>query len=241
MKSLFGLLLVPAALAAQQPAAPPERTIVVSASASVEREPERANIMLAVESTGTNARAAAQANATKMEAVVAALRRLGITGRAVRTISYSLNPEYARPTREEETRGVREPRITGYRAHNMVSVSVDTVARVGTVIDAALAAGANRVDGLHFELRDPQSARVEALRQAVAKARAEAEAIATAAGQRLGPPLNISTSQGFVPAYAKVGDMRAMAEAAAPPPTPIEAGTLTVTAQVTIVYRIEGN
>lgn len=234
----------PALATAQQTPQPPERTVVVSAYASVEREPERAVVMLAVESTGPTARQAAQTNATKMDAVVAALRRLGITGRNVRTSSYELHPEYARPTREEETRGVREPRIVGYRAHNMVTVIVDTVSRVGGVIDAALAAGANRVNNLQFDLRDPQAARVEALRQAVAKARAEAEAIAAAAGQRLGQPLNISTSQGYVP-VGRIAGMRDMAmegvAAAAPPPTPIEAGTLNVTAYVTIVFRLEGS
>ena len=221
--------------AGAQQTAPPERTVVVSASATVEREPERAVVMLAVESTGQTARAASQANATRMEAVVAALRRLGLTGRAVRTMAFELHPEYARQDRTSE--GV-QPRIIGYRASNMVQVTVDTVARVGGVIDAAIAAGANRVANLHFELRDPQAARTEALRLAVAKARSEAEAMTQAAGERLGAVLNMTTGGYAIPRYAAAMDMAEVRMAAAP--TPIEAGTLSVVANVTITFRLEG-
>lgn len=243
MKTRFALIfaLLPGWAAAQQ-SPPQERTVVVNATAFVEREPERAVVLLAVESTGASARVAAQLNATKMEALVAALRRLGLSGRNVRTTSYELQPEYAQRTRDEEVRGVSgPPRIVGYRAANMVQVTVDTVARVGGVIDASIQAGANRVAGLNFELRDPAAARVEALRLAVAKARTEAAAIAEAAGQRLGPPLNISTS-GYAqpqPMYRQRAEMDMAASA--PAPTPIEAGTLSVGASVTITYRLEGS
>src|SRR6185503_16504936 len=86
---------VPAVGLGQQPLPPPERTITVNANATVEREPERAVILLAVESPATTAKVAAQANATKMDALIAALRRLGISGPLIRTVSYQLQPEYA--------------------------------------------------------------------------------------------------------------------------------------------------
>lgn len=236
---LLGVLLValPLQARAQQPDRPGERTVVVSATATVEREPERAVVLLAVESTGQTARAATQANATRMDAVIAALRRLGLSGRNVRTTSYQLHPEYARQDRGNEA---APPRIIGYRASNMVQVTVDTIARVGGVIDAAIAAGANRVANLHFELRDPQAARTEALRLAVARARSEAEAMAQAGGGRLGPVLNMTTGSFAIPRYAAdmaVAEMR-MAQAA---PTPIEPGTLSVMANVTVTFRLEGS
>jgi uncharacterized protein YggE len=231
-------LAVPAVGSAQTTTPQPtERTVTVSASAMVEREPERAVILLAVESPAANAQQAARANATKMDALIAALRRLGISGPNVRTVSYELQPQYSS---ERPQPGERQgaPRIVGYRAVNMVQVTVDTVARAGGVIDVAIAAGANRVAGLSFELRDPQAARNEALRLAVTRARSEAEVMAEAAGQRLGVPLNITTGGYAVPRYARAMDM-VMEAQAAPPPTPIEAGTLSVHANVTIVYRLE--
>lgn len=228
----------PAVGVAQQPERQPDRVINVNAVGTVQREPEKAVITIAVESQSSNAQQAAQANARKMEAVFAALRRVGIVPPKVRTIAYELQPQYAQPDRNNPN---PEMRIVGYRAINMVLVEVDTISRVGTVIDATTTAGANRVANLSFELRDPEAARLEALKIAVARARAEAEVIATAAGQRLGVPLNISSSSYYEPRQYRMRDMEmAMAPAAPPPPpTPIEGGTLTITANVNIAFKME--
>jgi uncharacterized protein YggE len=229
----FFLLLIPALAAAQQQPEPP-RTITVSAIGTVEREPEQGVAVLAVESEAENARAAADANAQKMTRLLAALRRSGLTDRQIRTVSYELRPEY-----ERQGRGEEPPRIVSYRAINMVQVTVDTVARLGGIIDAAIAAGANRVASIRFQLRDPHAAHLEAVQNAVRNARREAEAVAQAAGQRLGPPLNINTG-GFQPPGPPMPVYRMEAvDMAAQAATPVESGTLTVTAHVNVVYRIE--
>ncbi|HEX6062731.1 MAG TPA: SIMPL domain-containing protein, partial [Longimicrobiales bacterium] len=207
----------------------------VNAVGTVQREPERAVITVAVESNAQNAQQAAQANATKMDAVFAALRRVGIVPPKVRTIAYELQPQYAQPDRENPNPTLR---VIGYRAINMVVVEVDSIKRVGAVIDATTAAGANRVANLSFELRDPESARLEALRIAVARARQEAEVLASASGQKLGPPVNISSSSYYEPRRYRMDAAEVAMAAPAPPPTPIEAGTLTITANVNIVYRM---
>jgi uncharacterized protein YggE len=235
------VLALPGAALAQQAQPPTERTVVVTATATVEREPERALLILAVESTGTTAQQAAQANATRMDALTAALRRLGITGPLIRTISYQLIPEYARNTATQPPERQDAPRIVGYRAVNMVQITVDSVPRVGGIIDAALQAGANRVAGLNFELKDPQSARLQALRQAVARARSDAEAMAQAVGERLGPPLNMTTHGYAEPRQFRGEAVRMVDAMQAPAPTPIEPGLLEVTASVTITFRLDGS
>jgi uncharacterized protein len=234
----LSVLLVAGAtpLAAQQPTERPDRVITVNATGTVQKEPERAIITVAVESQAVNAQQAAQANARKMDAVFAALRRVGILPPKVRTIAYELHPQYAQPTRDNPN---PTQRIVGYRAINMVLVEVDTMARVGDVIDATTASGANRIANLSFELRNPETARMEALRIAVGRAKQEAEVLASASGQILGPPINISSSSYFEPRQYRMRDMAEIAVAAAPPPpTPIEPGQLTITATVNIVYRM---
>lgn len=223
-------LLLPTAAFAQE-GAPPPRTITVGATATIEREPEQATIMLAVESEAPTAREASQRNAALMERVLAAVRQTGVAGEAIRTVSYELRPEYSRPERDAQ------PRILAYRAVNMVQVRADAVARVGAVIDAALGAGANRVAGLNFELRDPESARLDALREAMTRARREAEVLAAAAGQQLGEPLTINVGGYFEPRpqFAPQMAMRAEMQDMA---TPIEGGQLTISANVNVVYRI---
>jgi uncharacterized protein YggE len=229
------LLLFPLSASAQQQQEPPPRTITVSASGTVEREPEQGVVLLAVESESTNAKTAAEANAAKMAQLIAALRRTGIADRHIRTLSYELRPEYA-----QQVRDTREPpRIAGYRAINMVQVTVDTVTRMGGIIDVAIASGANRVDNIHFRLRDHQAAHIEAVAIAMRNARREAEAVAQAAGERLGPALNINTG-GYMPPPPPMPAMyrRDMVMEQAMAPTPVEGGTLSVTANVTVVFKL---
>ncbi|HEY8552407.1 MAG TPA: SIMPL domain-containing protein [Thermaerobacter sp.] len=232
---LLPLLLPATAQAQEQPRwEPTARTVTVTATGTAERPPDQALLSLAVESTGRTAQAASQANAEKMEALVSALRRAGIPGDRIRTTSYQLHPEYATPRPGSD----REPEITGYRAMNMVQVEIDQIDRVGAVIDAAIGTGANRIAGLQFRLRDPEPARREALRNATLAARAQAEALASAAGQRLGPLLALSTGPITPPPRPfMAAEARALAVDVAS--TPIEPGTLTMTATVSAVYQLE--
>jgi hypothetical protein len=229
---LLALLLLPLPVAAQTAQeAPP--TITVDATGTVEREPEQAVVLLAVESEAPTAAEAGRANAERMEALLTALRGMQIAESDIRTVSYDLSPIYQRP----EPRDTVTPRIVAYRARNMVQVEVDTVARAGPVIDGAIEAGANRVAGLNFKLRDPEAARLEALEDALGSARREAEALARAAGVTLGPVVSIQTSGGgrFPPPMPMY---RGVAMEAAQADTPIEGGTLSVSAHVIVVYRI---
>jgi uncharacterized protein YggE len=221
------------AVAQQVPEREQPRTLTVNGVGTVERAPERARLLVAVESEGQSAAQAGQANAEAMDRVVAALRRAGLSAAQVRTVSYHLNPVYQGPGREGAA-----PRISGYRAVNMVQITVDSIARLGAIIDATLGAGANRIANLSFELRDYESAQQEALELAVANARRTAVAVARAAGQELGDPLNINMSGG-VPEPRPMYDVAMAQERMAAVPTPIEGGTLRVTAHVHIVYKLE--
>jgi uncharacterized protein YggE len=223
-------LLVPAFAAAQERMEPP--TINVDATATIEREPDRAVVMLAVESEAPTAQAASQANANAMSRVLSGLRSAGLSSQSIRTVSVQLVPVYAPvgPSREEP------PRIAGYRAINMVQVTVDSLTRVGRLIDSAIGSGANRVAGISFELKDPESARLAALEAAVQKARREAEVVAAAAGRALGEPISISLGGASYPPRPMYAERAvAMAQAA---DTPIEGGTLEITATVHVVFRM---
>jgi len=230
------LLLLPAAgLEAQQPTEQP-RTLTVSAQGTAERAPDQAVLTVAVESEASSARDAARTNATKMERVVAALREAGAPADKIRTIGYELHPVYARQERSEDP-----PRIAGYRAVNRLQVTLDALDRVGPVLDASIEAGANRASDLFFQLKDPSAARLEALQLATEKARREAQAVAAAAGETLGLIQSIHTDSYSAPPPRPAMYERAMAmDAAVKVDTPVESGTLSVTANVTVVYRLGG-
>jgi hypothetical protein len=227
------LALFPVSVAAQTPEQVP--FILVSGSAEVRVRPDRARLNLAVVTEAPSASEAASQNAALMDAVIRALRATGAAGLTVESWGYDLQPRYARVTSPDVP-----PRIVAYQAINNVRATVDDVSAVGRLIDAGIGAGANRVTSLQFEARNTDVARAEALRQAVQKARSEAETMASALGVPLGPALEVhgGAQLPVPPPMPFVGDMRMAVESAQVVSTPIEAAEQTVSAQVTIKYRL---
>jgi uncharacterized protein YggE len=193
---------------------------------------DRVIVSFGVETEATSAREASSLNASRMEAVVGALRNTGIDGIEIETFGYTLVPEYRYPNRDDPSRQT----ISGYRATNHIRVTIPEVDAAGAVLDAGIGAGANRVVDLRFDARDTREARLQALEDAVRAAREEAQTIAAAMGVLLGPPLEVRG--GASPGEPRVLAAARMAMEAAAPATPIEAGRQTVSANVTIVYRI---
>ncbi len=200
--------------------------IQVTASGSVAREPDRVSVSLSVETAGKTARGAAEENARSMARVIKSLKKADLPGAQIQTSGFHLSPRY-------DHEGRRRPEPVGYTASNTVRVSIDDVSRAGQVLDTATAAGANRVMGLVFGLRDPDSAYNEALARAMEAAGRQARVLAEAAGVRLGPVVVISTSAGFRPremARAQVLEHSVR--------TPIEPGDVRTTATVTASFEL---
>ncbi|HVH82779.1 MAG TPA: SIMPL domain-containing protein, partial [Steroidobacteraceae bacterium] len=144
----------------------------------------------------------------------------------------SLSPNY-----QYHTSG-GEPTITGYTALNVVEVTLDDLARIGDVIDAATRAGANRVQGIQFTVRDQDAVRAQALREAATRAHAEAEVLAGALNLRILRVLSVEeSSPQIVPVRPRLAVARAAASTAEVP-TPVEAGTLDVSANVALTVEV---
>jgi len=215
---------------AQPAPASPVSSIRVTGDARVTARPDRVQIDIGVTTRAAQSQEAASQNAREVDAVLAAVRK-ATPAAVLKTISYSLNPTYQYHPKGEE------PTITGYSAVNVVQVTLDDLARIGTVIDSATQAGANHVQGIQFTLRDQDAVRAEALRQAATRARAEAEVLAAALGLKVVRVLGVEeNSPRVMPVRAYLGAQRAMAAAAAP--TPVEAGTLEVTADVMLTVEV---
>jgi hypothetical protein len=121
--------------------------------------------------------------------------------------------------------------LSGYQAINHISVTIDDLKLVGRVIDKAVAAGANAVEGVSFGVRDPSAYRARAFRLAVQNAYATASALASAAGVSNLRVVRIDeTGQVFFPRIGIATPMQAA------PSTPIMPGTLPLTVQIQVVY-----
>jgi uncharacterized protein YggE len=206
---------------------PRENTAIITASGEGRREvaPDKATIVLGVETRARTPAAAASANADRMTAIRAALVRAGVAERDIATARYSLGLEYSG----------RTPPDTHYVAANLVTVTTRQLEQVGRIIDTGLGAGANNINQLHYDLTDRTQANTQALGDAVTNARQQAETMAAAAGGRLGELVELSTQPGeYRPFYAGDMAMRVQASAA---PTPVSPGQVTITATVNGRWR----
>ena len=209
----------------------PEPFLIVTGAGEARVPTDRAHLDFRVETQAVTAQEATSQNANRMDRVIEALRSVGGPTVTVETGGYNLSPVYRQPNRNQS----EIPTIEAYRAVNHVRVRADDLDRVGELIDASITAGANRIASLTLEAKDPEPARLEALRAAVAKARSEAETLAEAMGLDLGMPLEVQTNADFSgprPAF------RTMEMVQARSPTPVEPGEQVVRANVTIRYRL---
>lgn len=223
-------LIAPLLLALATPVlAEGSRTITVMGSAEARTAPDRAAVSVGVDTRAKTAAEALASNAQTMTAVFTALDAAGIDRTAIQTSQFGLSPVFE-PYREGSD---QPPAVVGYDATNGVTVTVTALDKLGTVIDALAVAGANRFDGVSFDVADPRAALDVAREKAVADAQARAALYARAAGVTLGPVLSISEQSGV----SSPLPMRAEMVKAAP--TPIAPGTVTLSTEVQVVYGIE--
>lgn len=202
--------------------------IHVSGSASVEVAPDIASATIGVRNFDADAATAVTDNSIRVAAVIGAVRALGVAEQDLQTQNISVSPQ--RDYKED-----RPDSITGFWVSNTVALTVRDVSLVGEVLQAAIEAGANEVYGLQFAISNPDSIQDVARELAVADARRRAEVLAAAAGVRVGQVISLSEGSVSIPPNYR-GDYEAAADAGA---VPIEAGEVTVTANVQMVFAIE--
>lgn len=229
--ALIPLLLLAAPAAAQTAAQPQPTTLSVAADAKVERAPDVADISTGVVTQAPTASAAMSQNATRMAAVVAALKRAGVADRDIQTAGINLNPQYV--YRENQP-----PQLTGYQAVNNLSVQIRRIGEMGHVIDALVAQGANQFNGPIFRVDRPDAALDEARTAALTKARARADLYARAAGMRVKRILAINEGTSFTPPPYPIPVMRAQAMEAKDATT-VAPGEVQLQANVNVVFELE--
>lgn len=211
---------------AQTPARDLTPTIVAGGEGRREVAPDKATIVLGVQTRSRTSAAAASANADRMTAIRAALTRIGIPAKDIATAHYSLHFEQGRTSAD-----------TQYVASNMVTVETRQLEKVGQIIDTGLGAGANNINSLQYDLSDRTPTQTAALGDAVGHARRQAEAMAAAAGGRLGDLVELSTQGPTYSPYAMdVARYRMAAEMSAAP-TPVSPGSVSIYATVTGRWR----
>ncbi|HKP71655.1 MAG TPA: SIMPL domain-containing protein, partial [Pyrinomonadaceae bacterium] len=207
--------------------------VVVSGDSLVQARPDTAMISFAVVTQAQTALAAQQDNANRSDRMVSALKAAVGAGAEVKTSGYSLQPQY-------NYREGQPPLIRGYEARNTVTVTLGDLTKVGTVIDAATAAGANTIDNLSFTLRRDQPARDQALAEATQEALRKAQVIARSLGGRVGRILEVQEASVSrpIPLYDVRRGRLSGAAVEAQQATPVEIGSLDIRGQVQLVAEV---
>lgn len=202
-------------------------TITVTGEGVVTAAPDLATVSLGVTTQGDTAAAAMAANTEALTAVLERVKAAGVEDRDIQTSTLNLNPNWS------NSDGSSMPVIQGYVASNILSIRVRDLAKLGGVLDAAITDGANTLNGITFGLAEPDPAMDEARKEAVAKARARAELLVTAAGASLGKIVSINEA-----GMSQPMPMYRMEAAMADAPVPVAGGEVGVTANVTITWEI---
>jgi uncharacterized protein YggE len=198
-------------------------TVSVTGTGSVKVVPDEAEATFGVSVTAANAAAARSASDRRQRRVIAALKAGGVGAADIQTSEISLSPNF----------GPNGRRVVGYTASNSVTARIRDLDEAGTIIPAVVAAGANQIGGLSLVSSEQDVLYRKALEAAVEDARAHAEAIASASEGELGPIQSVTESSTASPiplqAEAKAADSA----------TPVEPGTIEVTAEVAVVFELE--
>lgn len=210
--------------------APPAIRVVGEGRVTV--KPDQAQLDVGVTTQAESAQAAGTQNARKVDAVLAAVKKTAGAGADIKTVGYSLSANYRYPKEGGQ------PAVTGYTASNVVQIRTGDLDQVGKLVDAATQAGATNVQRLEFTLRDEHAVRAQALGEAATRARAKADAIASALGLKVVRVLRVDEQGGPLPRPVMERAPRALAETAAVP-TPVEPGTIDVQGNVTLEVEVQ--
>ena len=208
------------------------RSITTTGNGVVIAQNNRAVMYLAVETMSPDAKQAAQDNANIMTKVKHAVIGAGAAPDKIETDNYTMYPVY------EYDKGKVKSRK--YEINNRMKVVVEDLTKAGTVMDAAISAGANRIENIMFTVRNPGKYKDDALREAAQDARRKADIIAASLGKTVTNIISVTDNSVRVSPRnymmnARMAGGNDMAESAA---TPMEGGDAKVESSVTVVFEI---
>lgn len=207
----------------------PETTISLTGRGTVDHAPDIATISLGVQVEGETASTAMAQQAKLMTGVFAAVKASGVADRDMQTSNLQLNPVYDYPNNQR-------PKLRGYNASNQVLIKVRNLDNLGKTLDAVVKAGGNTINGVSFGIDKPESFQDEARVEAIKDAAAKAELYAKAVGYKVKRIVTVSENEYYAPQPQPMMMARMANDAAES--TPIAAGEVSLTATVSVTFEL---
>ncbi|WP_158814744.1 SIMPL domain-containing protein [Methylocapsa sp. S129] len=203
-------------------------TIETTGESTVGARPDFATITIGEQSAAKTAQAALADNSKATAALIEALKGAGVEAKDIQTSDFSIRPQMSNVGRS----GGEPTTIVGYSVSNRVRATLHDLTRLGDVLDKAVAAGANSVNGIQFGVANASILLDEARKAAFADARRKAELYAGEAGVKLGALASLEETGAAMPVYANAAGMPAAMAA------PIESGQSTLSVGVRARFEI---
>lgn len=210
--------------------------ITVAGDGKVQAKPDVAHVGLGVRTFAATARDAMNQNNTDSAALIAKLQQMGVDKKDIQTGSINLYPQ-TNPSPQTKEGANGPDQIVGYWANNSVNVTVRDFSKLGDILDGAITAGANSVNGVSFGIADDSKLRDQALQDAIKNARAKADLIAGGLGLKVTGVQSVSIDSYSVPSPYAVDTAMMGKGAAVAPSVPVEGGELTVMVTVRVTFN----
>lgn len=225
--TLAAAALFTAAAAGAQAAEP--RTLTVTGKATISVLPDTATIYASVETGDADAGKAASRNAAVTDRIWAAVTAAGADRDASSTSSYNLWPEYA----------PKDPQsIQTYRVTNAMKIVTHDLTKAGAISDAALKAGASRIQSVQFSLENENEYKNQALQLAAAESRKKAALIAQSLGCEITGILSVTASAGSGPVRFRLANAAMDSASGGAAPTGLVPEKQEITQEATVVFEI---
>lgn len=207
------------------------RTINVTGNAQVILSPDIAYISIGVHTEAPTAKDAVASSNTQTQAVIDAIKSQGVDAKDIQTTNFSVYQQ-TKTGPNGENQGIY------FSTDNTVYVTMHDLTKIGNILDASIAAGANNIYGITFDVQNKEGATQNGRDQAMTDAQAQAEQLAKAAGATLGPVQSI-TYYSNTPAPIYYDTKAAPAGVGGGGSVPISSGQLTLTVTVNVTYELK--
>ena len=203
-------------------------TVSFSGEGKVVAKPDITKVNLSIVTDALTSKIAQDENSKKSKALTDYLKKQNIDDKDVKTTGYNIYPQYRYPQYGGQ------PTITGYQVNQSMEVKIRDLDKVSNILDGVVGAGANQVNGLSFEIDDPEALKAEARAKAIADAKKKANELKSQVGISLGKIVNFSENTGGypVPMYYDAKGMGGGGPS-------VHAGENEITVSVTITYQIK--
>lgn len=213
-------------------------TITVSGTGKASTPPTIARVSFTVEERASSEQDAQNRATKKTDAALAALKKLGIEDKDIKTTGYQIYPQYENPDCKPGAPCAPSTKVSSYQASQSIDVKIRDTKKSGDVLLALATAGVQNVSGPNFMVDDPSAVQAEARGKAIADAREKAQALAGQLGVRLGKVVSFSENGGGFPVFesmmAKGGSS---ADSRSAPPT-LPQGENETNLTVSVTYEI---